>query len=350
MKVTVTGGCGFIGCNLTRRLLDDGHEVVVFDNLSRHGAQENLRWLTEQRGALTFVRGDVRDSTQVRSVFADHTDTEAVFHLAGQVAVTKSVTDPREDFEANLLGTFNVLEALRETFGAACDDKFLLYASTNKVYGALDDVAVHERNGRYEYRDLLQGVAEDRLLDFHSPYACSKGCADQYVIDYSRIYGLKTVSFRQSCVYGHRQFGIEDQGWVAWFTIAAVLDRPITVYGNGKQVRDVLFIDDLVDAYLLALEHRDRVSGKAYNVGGGCRNQLSLLQLLAMLGARLGRQIPVTHADWRPGDQRVFVADISRIEKDVGWAPKRDVQQGIGLLIDWVEENKTLFLAQAGAQ
>ena len=347
MKVLITGGCGFIGCNTADRFLKKGHDVVVFDNLSRNGTDKNLRWLREQGGSLTFIRGDIREYEQIRSAFEAHPDTDAVLHLAAQVAVTTSVTNPREDFEINALGTFNVLEALRETFGADLEKKFLLYASTNKVYGGMEDVAIHERNGRYEYKDLLQGVSESRLLDFHSPYGCSKGSADQYVVDYSRIYGLKTVSFRQSCIYGYRQFGVEDQGWVAWFIIAAMVRGKITVYGDGKQVRDVLFIEDLVDAYELALANRAIVSGKAYNVGGGPRNQLSLLELIAMIEERFGKKLEVSFDDWRPGDQRVFVGDISKIGKDLSWAPKRDVKQGVDLLIEWVRKNRDLFAPPA---
>jgi CDP-paratose 2-epimerase len=266
-----------------------------------------------------------------------------VLHLAAQVAVTTSVTAPREDFEINALGTFNVLEAVREAGITAP----LLYSSTNKVYGEMTDVGVGEQNGRYGYQTLPSGVSEHRNLDFHSPYGCSKGAADQYVIDYHRIYGLRTIVFRQSCIYGYRQFGAEDQGWVAWFMIASQLGRPITVYGDGKQVRDVLFVDDLLDAYDAAFAAGDRAVGQAYNIGGGTENVLSLLELLSYIEKRQNRKLPYKFAGWRPGDQKVFVSDIRKAQAELGWAPKTDCVRGLGLLYDWVSENQGLFVEPA---
>ncbi|MES2201161.1 MAG: SDR family NAD(P)-dependent oxidoreductase, partial [candidate division FCPU426 bacterium] len=254
MKALVSGGAGFIGCNMSKRLLQEGWQVTVFDNLSRPGTANNLRWL-KNFGRVRFVKGDVRDRARVRAAYKAAQSPDAVFHFAGQVAVTTSVTDPREDFEVNALGTFNMLEGLRHGLSAASKKKTkpaFFYSSTNKVYGGMEDIRVVEKGGRYQYRDLPKGIPESRLLDFHSPYGCSKGAADQYVHDYGRIYNFPTVVFRQSCIYGYRQFGVEDQGWVAWFTIAAALGKPLTIYGDGKQVRDVLFIEDLCDAYLLA--------------------------------------------------------------------------------------------------
>jgi CDP-paratose 2-epimerase len=262
-----------------------------------------------------------------------------VLHLAGQVAVTTSVSDPRLDFEGNALGTFNVLEAAR----LASIQAPIIFSSTNKVYGGMEEAGVVERNDRYAYADLDTGVNEQQPLDFHSPYGCSKGAADQYVRDYARIYGLETVVFRQSCIYGYRQFGVEDQGWVAWFIIAALLGRPITVYGDGKQVRDVLFIDDLLDAFDAAAANIQTCKGQVFNIGGGPANVMSLRELLDYLGERQQRPVPYEHADWRPGDQRVFVSDISKAREQLEWAPGICVKQGLDRLYDWVSSNKELF-------
>lgn len=340
MKVLITGGAGFIGCNIAKRLVDNGDEVIILDNLSRKGSAKNLQWL-QQAGPVSFIRGDIRDHGFLRGVLDAHRGVDVVFHMAAQVAVTTSVAHPREDFEVNALGTLNLLEAIRETGY----NPILIYASTNKVYGRMEDVAIVERCGRYEYQDLPHGVGENQMLDFHSPYGCSKGAADQYVLDYARIYGLRTVSFRQSCIYGYRQFGVEDQGWVAWFTIAAVLDKPVTIYGDGKQVRDVLFIDDLVDLYLLAVDKIDRCQGKAYNIGGGPNNTLSLLELISRLEALSGRRLKYSFDDWRPGDQPVFICDLHRVAEDLGWVPQVGPKAGVDRLCRWVTENQRLFEA-----
>src|SRR6266542_6170756 len=326
-RVLITGGAGFIGCNAAQRFLSAGWQVTVWDNLSRRGGKQNLEWL-RQFGEFDFSRVDLRNEKQVANGFGQH-HFDMFLHAAGQVAVTSSVTNPREDLECNVLGTFNLLEAVR----LQDPEAFFIFASTNKVYGGLEDVRVIERNGRYEYAVLPMGISEAHPLDFHSPYGCSKGAADQYVRDYSRIYGLATVSFRQSCVYGYRQFGIEDQGWVAWFVIAHALNRPVTIYGDGKQTRDVLFIDDLIDAYLLAYERRDRTAGQIYNIGGGPENQLSLNELMEMLKQATGHEGQHSFADWRPGDQKVFVADIRKAKTDLGWEPVHTCRQGVEKLI-----------------
>jgi CDP-paratose 2-epimerase len=336
-QALVTGGAGFIGCNAARRLLDLGWEVEIWDNLSRRGGAQNLDWIKEA-GSFHFEKVDLRDSARVDQGLNNHR-FDLILHCAGQVAVTTSVTNPREDFEINLLGTFNLLESVR----LHCPETFLIYTSTNKVYGGMEEVGIVLRNGRYEYENLPNGVSEQQSLDFHSPYGCSKGGADQYVRDYARIYGLHTTSFRQSCIYGGRQFGVEDQGWVAWFTIAHALDRQVTIYGDGCQTRDVLFIDDLVEAYLLAFEHRERTSGEVFNIGGGPANLLSLLELLQLLKASTGRELRHTFADWRPGDQRTFVADIRKARDLFGWSPKTSARAGVTLLAGWVEENLSLF-------
>jgi CDP-paratose 2-epimerase len=340
MKTIITGGAGFIGSNASSRYLRRGHQVVVVDNLARDGVRENLDWLRSLGGTLEFHQIDVRDEAGIKSVFREHRHADQVLHLAAQVAVTTSVRNPREDFEINALGTFNVLEAMRQSGMAAP----LIYASTNKVYGEMSSVGVVERDGRYDYQSLATGVSEAHNLDFHSPYGCSKGSADQYVIDYHRIYGLRSIVFRQSCIYGYRQFGAEDQGWVAWFMIASQLGRPITIYGDGKQVRDILFIDDLLDAYDAAFANPDKASGRAFNIGGGVNNVVSLRQLLAFIEQRSGARITAGSADWRPGDQKVFISDIRRAQAELGWAPRITCPQGLGLLYDWIEKNRELFL------
>lgn len=335
----VTGGAGFIGSNYVHRLLERGDKVTVYDNLSRAGAKRNLEWLKETFGERSFdvVVADVRDE----SLLAESAKrSDVIVHLAGQVTVTTSVTNPREDFESNALGTFNVLEAAR----ASGRDPIFIYASTNKVYGGMEDVALVENATRWRYRDLTNGCPETQPLDFHSPYGCSKGTGDQYVRDYARIYGLRSVVFRQSCIYGPRQFGIEDQGWLAWFIIAAVMERPITIYGDGKQVRDALHVYDLLDAYDAAIARIDDVKGEVYNVGGGPDNVISVwAEFGPMLEKLIGRSLEVARGDWRPGDQRVFYADIHKAENELNWKPKIGVNKGIEMLFDWVMTNKGLF-------
>lgn len=338
-NILVTGGAGFIGSNYVDRLLSRGEQVTIFDNLSRAGATRNLAWLEKTHGKNSFrlVIGDVRNQQAIQTTARE---ADVILHLAAQVAVTTSVTDPRTDFEINALGTFNVLEAAR----LSGREPAVLYASTNKVYGGMEDVRIAEKDGRYEYADYPFGAPETRPLDFHSPYGCSKGCGDQYVRDYSRIYGLRTVVFRQSCIYGPRQFGIEDQGWVAWFVIAAVKGLPITIYGDGKQVRDILFVDDLLDGYDRAMTKIDIASGEVYNLGGGPRFTISIwCEFGPMLEKLLGKPIPTSTGDWRPGDQRIFVADIRKASEELGWKPRVGVEEGIRRLFDWVNTNRELF-------
>jgi CDP-paratose 2-epimerase len=338
LKALITGGAGFIGSNLTSRLVREGYQVVVYDNLSRPGSEKNAAWLRQELGQdWTLLQADIRDSEALRRAAAD---VDFIYHLASQVAVTTSVQDPRHDFEVNALGTFNVLEAAR----LSGRQPIVLYSSTNKVYGGMEDAVVVEGEDGYRYRDYPHGVSERYPLDFHSPYGCSKGTGDQYVRDYARIYGLPTVVFRQSCIYGTRQFGVEDQGWVAWFTIAAVTGRPITIYGDGKQVRDVLWADDLLNLYQAAMARIDVAAGEVYNVGGGPENVLAVwTELGPMLEALLGRQIDVTYDDWRPGDQRIFVADIHKAERELGWRPQVGKAEGVRRLYEWVVANRSLF-------
>jgi CDP-paratose 2-epimerase len=337
-SILITGGAGFIGANAAWHFHQQGWAVTILDNLSRRGAHDNLDWL-RSRQQVRFERADIRDRVAVERI-VDELKPNAVLHLAAQVAVTTSVIDPREDFEINAMGTFNVLDAVR----LKSPESFFINASTNKVYGKMEDVGITERNGRHEYRDLSDGASEDRPLDFHSPYGCSKGVADQYTIDYARIYGIRSVTFRQSCIYGPRQFGIEDQGWVAWFTIAAILGKPITIYGDGKQIRDVLHVKDLARAYELAFERRETISGQAFNMGGGPENTLSLLELIALLEEHLKISVSLQWSNWRAGDQPVFVCNLEKAQQLLGWEPTISVRKGVGELIRWVRDNRKLFV------
>jgi len=335
----VTGGAGFIGANYVHRLLARGEKVTIYDNLSRVGAPRNLEWLKQNFGEEAFdvIVADVRNADRMAEAGRG---ADVIVHLAGQVAVTTSVTNPRDDFESNAIGTFNVMEAAR----LSGRNPIVIYASTNKVYGGMEDVALAEEKTRWRYRDLVNGCPETQRLDFHSPYGCSKGAGDQYARDYARIYGLPTVVMRQSCIYGPRQFGIEDQGWVAWFIIAAVMGRPLTIYGDGKQVRDILHVDDLLNAYDLAIEKIEVSAGQVYNIGGGPGNVMSVwAEFGPKLERLLGETIEVARGDWRPGDQRVFYADIRKAEKELGWKPKIGVEEGVKGLFEWVRENKNLF-------
>jgi CDP-paratose 2-epimerase len=341
VRYLLTGGAGFIGCNAAARIKQRGDEVVIVDNLSRPGSVVNARWLADEYG-VGVTRLDMRQGDDIAACVAQ-VRPDVVIHCAGQVAVTTSVTDPRRDFQDNALGTFNVLEAVR----LEAPEAILLYTSTNKVYGGMEDVGIELRDGRYGYVDLPNGCDEQRPLDFHSPYGCSKGAADQYVRDYARIYGMRTVVFRQSCIYGYRQFGVEDQGWVAWFSIRAALGEPVTIFGDGRQVRDVLFIDDLVDAFLTAVQRIEATAGRVYNIGGGPGNQMSLLDLVAHLDRLSGRPLRVDYAGWRPGDQRIFVCDIRKAARELGWAPSISCAVGVERLYRWIDGNRALFAPSA---
>jgi CDP-paratose 2-epimerase len=341
MRVLITGGAGFIGSNAVQRFLQRGAQVTIYDNLSRRGSNSNLDWLRAQHGSAAFnlIQADVRDFDRLAAAARGQ---DVIIHYAGQVAVTTSVHNPRGDFEDNALGTFNALEAAR----LSGSNPIFLYSSTNKVYGGMEEVALIERDNGYAYRDYPQGISETFPLDFHSPYGCSKGTGDQYVRDYARIYHLRTVVFRQSAIYGPRQFGIEDQGWLAWFIIAAVTGKPITIYGDGKQIRDVLYIDDLIDAYERAIEKIDRVAGQVFNMGGGPANTLSIwTQTRPLLEKLLGRPVPAGWGDWRPGDQRICVMDIRKVQAALDWSPRVSAADGVAKLFHWVVENRRLFEA-----
>jgi CDP-paratose 2-epimerase len=339
-NIAVIGGAGFIGSNLVNHLLSQGHQVTIYDNLSRRGVSRNIEWLKGNHGdKVHLVVGDVRDFASLQQAL---TGAQIIYHLGAQVAVTNSVENPREDFEINALGTLNVLEIAR----ASTTDPIVLFTSTNKVYGSLEDMKVVKTASRYMYQDLPFGVPETSPLDFHSPYGCSKGAADQYVLDYYRIYGLRTVVFRMSCIYGPRQFGTEDQGWVAHFSISAVLDRSLTIYGDGRQVRDILFVDDLLRAFELATAEINQTTGRAYNVGGSMRNTTSLLELLDQLETLLGKKIPYSFERWRPGDQRVYISDIRRAKQDFGWEPTIDWESGVKRICEWVKANRSILQRQ----
>jgi len=336
-RIIVTGGAGFIGCNVVTHFAKKGWEVSIVDNLSREGTNYNLEWL-RNRVKFNFYQYDMQDAGKVLSVVRE-VKPDAVIHLAGQVAVTTSVAEPRADFESNAFGTFNLLEAIRQVV----PDATAIYSSTNKVYGLLHAVPWIEKDRRYAFENHPFGISEEQPLDFHSPYGCSKGSADQYFLDYARIYGLKTIVFRQSCIYGHRQLGIEDQGWVAWFIIAHVLNKGVTVYGNGKQVRDLLFIEDLVDAFELALEKARDVAGQTFNIGGGAANTVSLVEFIEFLEKLSGRPMPVNYSDWRPGDQPIYISDIRKAGDLLGWRPKISVNNGLAKLYNWVMNNRSMF-------
>ncbi|MEY2514471.1 MAG: CDP-paratose 2-epimerase [bacterium] len=332
-RTLITGGAGFVGTNLADRIASDGGRVIVFDNLSRPGVEDNLRWLTRRHpGAIDVEIADLRDERAVARALAA---SDRAFHLAAQVAVTTSLDEPLRDAAVNLNGTINLLEAAR----ARPTPPPLLFTSTNKVYGGLGDVELGEQATRYEPLDpalLGRGIAESRPLQFCTPYGCSKGAADQYVLDYAHSYGLPTVVFRMSCIYGPHQCGNEDQGWVAHFLTSAIAGRPITVFGDGKQVRDVLFVEDLVDAFLRADAGVRRLSGRAFNIGGGPLNCLSLVELIELIAERRGERPRVAFGPWRRGDQRYYVSDTSAFTAATGWRPRVAPREGVGRLHAWL--------------
>jgi CDP-paratose 2-epimerase len=339
--VLITGGAGFIGCNLADRIAAAGHDVVVYDALARAGVQTNLDWLKDRHGSrIQAVIADIRDEDALARAARE---AGAIFHMAAQVAVTTSLADPLEDFEINIRGTLALLEAVRRRDAAVP----VIFASTNKVYGDLADVMLREEADCWAPADeqvRAHGISEARPLDFHTPYGCSKGAADQYVLDYARSYGLPTAVIRMSCIYGPRQMGTEDQGWVAHFLIRALEGRPITIYGDGKQVRDVLHVDDAVDAYLGAWERMDAVTGRVFNLGGGAGNAISLRQLIRHMESVIGRPVETMHEDWRAGDQRYFVADARAARGALGLSAPKPWREGIAELAEWLAEARGLSL------
>src|ERR1044072_4837213 len=340
--ILITGGAGFVGSNLAHRLLSAGHKVRLLDNLSRAGVERNLRWLMETHGDLVDIEvPDLRNLSIIKQAVKD---ASQVFHFAAQVAVTSSLVDPIEDFEINARGTLNLLEAVR----AIDNPPPLIFTSTNKVYGNLADLKFTRQATRYAPLDDAireRGINESRPLDFHSPYGCSKGAADQYVTDYARTYRLPALVFRMSCIYGPHQYGNEDQGWIAHFVIRSMSDEPITIYGDGMQVRDILFIDDLVDAFLLAQQHMKKLAGVPFNVGGGSANSISLLELLDLLAELHGGDLSVRFEDWRAADQRYYVADTSKFSGLTGWQPRVGVHEGVRRLYEWIKTGDEHFTA-----
>lgn len=342
--VLVTGGAGFIGSNLADRLAGDGHRVLVYDALSRPGVERNLRWLQERHPSrIEAIVADLRDEAVLARAA---TQAKAVFHMAAQVAVTTSLADPRADLEINVRGTFNLLDAVRESRTP------VVFASTNKVYGDLADLDFALADDAYRPVDAnvrAHGIGEDRPLDFHTPYGCSKGAADQYVLDYARSFGVPTAVLRMSCIYGQRQMGTEDQGWVAHFLIRALEGAPITLYGDGHQVRDILDVSNAVDAYVRAWERIDQIAGRAFNLGGGPDNAVSLRELLGHIGDLTGRPVAVDYSDWRAGDQRYFVADTRAAQQALDLSPKVPWRDGVAALAHWLAEERGLGWSLAPA-
>jgi CDP-paratose 2-epimerase len=346
--VLITGGAGFIGTNLADRLLTAGVPVIIYDNLSRPGVETNLDWLMSKYGKKVDVEiADIRDRVTLSRCVRR---AARVYHFAAQVAVTTSLTDPVSDFEVNAQGTLYLLEALRSLGSGAPP---LVFTSTNKVYGALDDVNLSVQGNRYLPSDpaiKAHGIGEQRSIDFHSPYGCSKGSADQYVLDYARTFDIPAAVFRMSCIYGEHQFGTEDQGWVAHFLIRAIKGEPITLYGDGMQVRDILFAEDLVNALILAGDNMPRVSGRAFNIGGGPSNAISLLELLDLIAELRGRACNVEMDDWRLADQRFYVSDTRTFERATGWKPSVSVKTGVGRLYRWLRNSAAVNISGTSAR
>ncbi|OGG59104.1 CDP-paratose 2-epimerase [Candidatus Kaiserbacteria bacterium RIFCSPHIGHO2_02_FULL_50_50] len=340
-KYLITGGCGFLGSNLAAEVLRRGDELVVFDSLFRVGSESNLGWL-RTLGSFNFVHGDIRNANDVEKLIRTE-KPDVIFHLAGQVTMTLSLTDPRRDFETNALGTFNLLEAVR----VHSPTTSILYSSTNKVYGDLDSLQYIENEMRYITPDLPKGMTEEISLAFASPYGCSKGSADQYMLDYHKMFGLKTAVFRHSSMYGGRQFSTYDQGWVGWFVEQAVLasmgkGNIFTISGNGKQVRDVLHADDMVRLYFAASDKMSEIAGQAFNIGGGADQSLSLLELFALLEEKLSTKLTYEKLPPRASDQKVFIADLTKAYKRIGWKPQVSASEGIDRMIEWVREKNNI--------
>jgi len=339
MKYLITGGCGFLGSNIASEILKLGHELVVFDSLYRFGSYQNLEWLKTQ-GEFEFIHGDIRNTNDVERTIKSH-KPDVIYHLAGQVAMTTSIADPRMDFEVNVGGSFNLLNAVR----LYSPESTVIYSSTNKVYGDLEQFAYRETTTRYECINKPNGFDESVNLDFHSPYGTSKGSADQYMLDFARIYGLKTAVFRHSSMFGGRQFATSDQGWIGWFTQQAIeikngtAKEPFTISGNGKQVRDLLYASDCVALYLKAAENIESIKGQAFNIGGGIENSSSLLELFHFLEDELDIKMVYEQLPPRESDQRVFVADVTKVKEMMNWQPQVSKSTGIRKMIDWVSSN-----------
>jgi CDP-paratose 2-epimerase len=334
MNILITGGAGFIGSNAAKRFIETGHTVAIIDDLSRRGSERNVEWL-QSYGAVNIYRVDVSKGASLLTVLKHEAPIHVVLHLAGQVGVTQSIADPMRDFEVNVLGTLNLLEGLREI----APNALLIYSSTNKVYGAMDDLPTLETDTRYQFAQEIGAINEQRPVRFQSPYGCSKGAAEQYVRDYHETFGLRTVVLRQSCICGPRQFGCEEQGWVTWLTLARLSNLPIRIFGDGKQVRDVLWIDDLVDLFEKIIGTASYAVGKIYNVGGGSNNSLSVLELLNWLDSQSQPRADYIHSQWRAGDQRIYISDITKVSNDLSWRPLRSTTDALSGIVKWVSEN-----------
>jgi CDP-paratose 2-epimerase len=338
VKYLITGGCGFLGSNIASKILEQGNELVIFDSLYRFGSYQNLEWLKIQ-GEFQFIHGDIRNTNDVERMIKKHTP-DVIYHLAGQVAMTTSIDDPRMDMEVNVGGSFNLLNAVR----LFSPESAIIYSSTNKVYGGLEQFTYRETESRYECIEKPKGFDESVSLDFHSPYGTSKGSADQYMLDFARIYGLKTVVFRHSSMFGGRQFATYDQGWIGWFTQQAInikndtQEEPFTISGNGKQVRDIAYASDMIDLYLKASKKIESIKGQAFNVGGGMNNSSSLLELFNFLEKELDMKMEYIQLPVRESDQRVFVADLTKVKELIGWEPKVSKEDGIRKMIKWVNK------------
>ncbi|HOJ30691.1 MAG TPA: GDP-mannose 4,6-dehydratase [bacterium] len=338
-KILITGGAGFIGTNLVFDLVQDPrNKIILFDNLSRPGVEKNLKFILSQGYKnLAFIKGDIRNYKLLKEITRG---VKSVVHLAAQVAVTSSVIDPVYDFQVNATGTLYLLEACRQN----AKNAIFLYASTNKVYGDLAHLKIKETSARYELVQRPNGISENELLDFHSPYGCSKGAADQYVRDYARIYGMKTIVFRQSCIYGPYQHGNVDQGWVVHFILQNLAHQSVTIYGDGKQVRDLLHVKDLIDAYKKAMYMSGECVGKVFNIGGGTKNSFSLLELISLIEKTTGNKMKYVFDNWRPGDQKVFISENKKIAKEMNWKPKISAKKGVMELISWIKSHPEFYL------
>jgi len=336
MKYLITGGCGFLGSNLALEVLSKDEELYIFDNLYRESSYKNLEWL-KRKGKFKFIHADTRNLNDVENAIKS-VKPDVVFHLAGQVAMTTSLKNPRMDFEVNALGSLNILESIRKY----STDSIIIYSSTNKVYGDLNYLKYQEKETRYIAVDYPYGFDENLKLDFRSPYGCSKGAADQYMLDYARIFGLKTVVFRYSSMYGGRQFATYDQGWIGWFCQKAIevkrglLKEPITISGNGKQVRDILYIDDVVNLYSKTIERINRIEGDVFNIGGGIENSLSLIELFDILEKKLDIKLNYRKIPWRKSDQKIFVSNNSKANEKIRWRPEVDKKEGIKNMLEWI--------------
>lgn len=336
-KFLITGGCGFLGSNIAAKLIESGQEVIVFDNLYRFGASENLDWL-KKKGEFTFLHRDIRNSSDVQDAIY-RIKPDVIFHLAGQVAMTTSVERPSFDFDINVVGSFNLLEVVR----IHSPESIIIYSSTNKVYGDMEQYTYEENESRYICNEFPNGFNEEVSLNFSSPYGCSKGAADQYMLDYHKMFGIKTVVFRHSSIFGGRQFSTFDQGWVGWFIQQGILQAKdenhpkFTVSGNGKQVRDLLFVDDAINCYLSAYSNIDKVKGQAFNIGGGFDNSLSIIELFQYLEEKYQFKLRYEHIEKRASDQRVFIADTKKISSMTGWNPIIDQKSGLYKMCHWME-------------